>query len=319
MLKYKDLKKSENGLPTWDSLVPVVLRLALQQSAWNNRELKKAAADSLDMPNELRHLMYEKSRNLTSIENRAGWALSCLKVAGLIHYPKRGSCEVTPFGKELYEKYGDKLDEKTLKKQPKFIEHRKLLAERKRRSNATIDADELDIDVSENIEETIYEQVQNYNQIVATELLEKIIQSEPVFFEHLVKDLLVAMGYKGEHGSAIVTTTSRDGGIDGIINQDPLGTSTVYFQAKRYNHGNAIQRQDIEAFYGALSRIRANRGVFITTSRFSKTAEETAQGFSIVLIDGIMLTDLMLQYNVGVKLKYNYALYDIDEDFFEER
>jgi len=202
--------------------------------------------------------------------------------------------------------------------QPKYIEHKKLLEERKKRGNASSNLGELDIEVSENIEEIIHEQIQNYNQIVATELLEKIIQSEPVFFEHLVKDLLVAMGYKGEHGSAIVTTASRDGGIDGIINQDPLGTSTVYFQAKRYNHGNTVQRQDIEAFYGALSRIRANRGVFITTSRFSKAADETARGFSIVLIDGIMLTDLMLQYNVGVRSKKNYVLYDIDEDFFEE-
>jgi len=319
MLKHKDLKKSENGLPTWDSLIPVVLHIALQKNIWKSRELKIAVADSLDMPEALRGKTYKKSTNLTSIENRAGWALSCLKTAGLIEYPKRGVCEVTPFGKELYEKYGEKLDEKTLKIQPKFLEHKQLLLERKKRNSADNNLNELDIQISENIEEAIFEQVQNYNQIVATELLEKIIQSEPVFFEHLVKDLLVAMGYKGEHGSAIVTSASRDGGIDGIINQDPLGTSTVYFQAKRYNHGNTVQRQDIEAFYGALSRIRANRGVFITTSRFSKKAEEAAQGFSIVLIDGIMLTDLMLQYTVGVKLKKNYPLYYIDEDFFEEQ
>jgi len=318
MLKYKDLKKSENGLPTWDSMIPVVLRFALQKPTWKGRELKKAAADSLDMPNDLRNVIVERTNSMPSVEWRAGWAISYLKLAGLIEYPKRGICEVTPFGKELYEKYGDKLDEKMLKSQPKYIEHKQLLAERKKRDNDNSNIGELDIEVSENIEETIYEQVQNYNQIVATELLEKIIQSEPVFFEHLVKDLLVAMGYKGEHGNAIVTTASRDGGIDGIINQDPLGTSTVYFQAKKYNHGNTVQRQDIEAFYGALSRIRANRGVFITTSRFSKSAEETALGFSIVLIDGIMLTDLMLQYNVGVRVKKNYVLYDIDEDFFEE-
>jgi len=319
MLKYKDLKKSENGMPTWDSLIPVALHFALQQPTWKNRALKIAVANYLDMPNDLRNVILEKASQMPTIEWRTGWAISCLKLAGLIEYPKRGICEVTPFGKELYEKYGDKLDEKTLKNQPKFLEHKRLLEERKKRDNADSNFTELYIEVSGNIEETIYEQVQNYNQIVATELLEKIIQSEPVFFEHLVKDLLVAMGYKGEHGSAIVTKASRDGGIDGIINQDPLGTSTVYFQAKRYNHGNTVQRQDIEAFYGALSRIRANRGVFITTSRFSKSADETARGFSIVLIDGIMLTDLMLQYNVGVKLKKNYTLYDIDEDFFEEQ
>jgi len=217
MLKYKDLKKSENGLPTWDSMIPAVLRFALQKPTWKGRELKKAVADSLDMPNDLRNVIVEKTNNMPSIEWRAGWAISCLKLAGLIDYPKRGICEVTPFGRELYEKYGDKLDEKILKSQPKYLEHKRLLEERKKRENDDSNIGELDIEASENIEETIYEQVQNYNQIVATELLEKIIQSEPVFFEHLVKDLLVAMGYKGEHGNAIVTTASRDGGIDGII------------------------------------------------------------------------------------------------------
>lgn len=319
MLKHNALKKSENGLPTWDSLIPIVLHFALQRDNWKNRELKISVADSLDLPKELRSLMYEKTKQtLPSIENRAGWALSCLKLAGLIEYPQRGICAVTPFGRELYSKYGKELNEKILKAQPKFLEHKKLLGERKKRDNSLDNFDEIDITVSEDIEETIFDHVQSYNQVVATELLDKIIQSEPIFFEHLVKELLVAMGYKGGHGNAIVTTASRDGGIDGIINQDPLGTSTVYFQAKRYGHGNSVQRQDIEAFFGALSRIRANRGVFITTSRFSKTAEETAKGFSIVLIDGLMLTDLMLQYNVGVKIKKNYVLYDIDEDFFEE-
>jgi restriction system protein len=91
----------------------------------------------------------------------------------------------------------------------------------------------------------------------------------------------------------------------------------VYIQAKRYQSTNKIQRQDIEGFYGALKRIHADRGVFITTSGFSKAAEEAAKGFSIVLIDGIKLTDLMLQYNVGVRIEATYALYEIDEDFFE--
>ena len=270
------------------------------------------------MPPDLRHKTYDTSNSAIIIEDRAGWAISLLKLAGLIEYPVKKTCEATPFGHKMYDKHGMKLDAKILRAQPKFVEHKKILAERKERNNTTLVLDEEAIDFFENIEETIYAQVRNYNQVMATELLGRIIQSTPIFFEHLVKDLLVAMGYKGEHGTAIVTKASRDGGIDGIINQDPLGTSTVYFQAKKYKLDNSVQRQDIETFYGALAQIRANRGVFITTSRFSKAAEKVAQQFSIVLIDGITLTDLMLEYTVGVKPKKPYILYDIDEDFFEE-
>lgn len=114
--------------------------------------------------------------------------------------------------------------------------------------------------------------MKRYNHEIATRLLEKILNADPMFFENLVVKLLVAMGYKGTHGSSIVTRPSKDGGIDGIINQDPLGTSTVYIQAKRYQTDNKIQRQDIGRFYGVLKRIHADRGVFITTSGFSKTA-----------------------------------------------
>lgn len=138
------------------------------------------------------------------------------------------------------------------------------------------------------------------------------------FFEHLVVDLLIKMGYQGVHGSAIVTPSTHDGGIDGVINQDPLGTSTVYVQAKRYQATNVVQRPAIDGFYGALSRVHADRGVFITTSSFSDQAEQTAKTFSIILIDGLKLTDLMLQYKVGVQAKRHYELFTVDEDYFEE-
>jgi len=316
MLKFDELRKCKNGMPTFSALIPVVLHFALQKPMWNSRELRRTVADAIDMPPDLRHIIFEKTNDMPSIEWRAGWAISYMRMAGLMEYPKRSFCAATALGKELYDKHGAALDEKMLKKQPKFIEHLRQLEERKKRKGSIIAPDT--IDISENVEETIHNSVQNYNQIVATELLEKIIASEPIFFEHLVKDLLVAMGYKGEHGDARVTAAARDGGIDGIINQDALGTSTVYFQAKRYNHQNTVQRQDIEAFYGALSLIRANRAIFITTSRFSKSAEDAAKSFSIVLIDGIMLTDLMLQYKVGVRIKKEYKLYDIDPDLFSE-
>lgn len=142
------------------------------------------------------------------------------------------------------------------------------------------------------------------------------MDSDPAFFEQLVAKLLSAMGYKGPSGTAEVTSLTNDGGIDGVINQDPLGTQTVYVQAKRFAKQNIVQRPAIQAFFGALSQIHADRGVFITTSSFSQGAIETAKSFSIVLIDGIRLTDLMLQYRVGVQEKRTFTLFEVDEDFF---
>jgi len=313
MLKYDDLKKrSANGIPAYEALIPVVMDVILEKNVWMSKELRKTVADSIGMPNNLRNLWYD-SGNGNIIENRVDWAISDLKVAGLVNYPKRGMCEITDLGRKLREQYGNNLTLAIIKTQPKFIEHQQNLKDRKLRDGNG--ADLADADGSP--EEIILSNVKNYNHEIAIRLLEKILNADPVFFENLVVKLLVAMGYKGTHGTAIATQASKDGGIDGIINQDPLGTSTVYIQAKRYQAGSNIQRQDIEGFYGALKRIHADRGVFITTSGFSKTAEETAKGFSIVLIDGIKLTDLMLQYNVGVRVKETYTLYDIDEEFFE--
>src|SRR5699024_5795563 len=117
-----------------------------------------------------------------------------------------------------------------------------------------------------------------------------------------------AMGYSGKNGNVKVTPQSNDGGIDGIINQDPLGTSTVYLQVKRYAEKNVIGRPAIQAFYGALASVNADRGVFITTSSFSKGALEFAKNQGIVLIDGIQLTELMIEYKVGVEPAQEYVM-----------
>ena len=315
MKKYNELKKSKNGMPTWDSLIPIAAYIIVREKQLKGRLYQKAIADSIEMPEELRNAMYDRGKK-PSIEFRAGWAISLLKLSGVICYPQRGICEITPLGIELYNKYGENLDEKILKSQPQFIEHKQLLNERKAREGDLDEISEFEVDTSGEIEEIIESGAKNHRRVIATELLERMIRAEPIFFEHLVKDLLVAMGYKGEHGNAIVTKISGDGGIDGLINHDPLGTNTVYFQAKKYKNDNVVQRKDIQAFYGALSDIGASRGVFITTSRFAKGAYETADRNSIVLIDGLKLTDLMLDYTVGVKVKKEILLYDIDEDFF---
>ena len=159
--------------------------------------------------------------------------------------------------------------------------------------------------------------IERYNENVAEELLKRLMLTNPYRFETLMLQLLEKMGYKGTNGESLVTQKSNDGGIDGIINQDPLGLQKVYVQVKRYASDNTVGSPEIEAFHGAFTIKHARQGVFITTSSFSKGAQEAARQLNIVPIDGEMLTNLMIQYKVGVQPKEQFELFEIDNDFFE--
>lgn len=211
--------------------------------------------------------------------------------------------------------YGDQLTEKVLEEEPDYIRYMSELTERTERKGNALQEVNIDKDDPEKVE--IGKLVNQINNEIAIELLDKIRNSSPNFFEYLVVDLLVKMGYSGENGDAKITSYSNDNGIDGIINQDPLGTSTVYLQAKRYKEDNKVGRPAIQAFYGALAGVNADRGVFITTSDYSKEAKLYAKNQGIVLIDGIQLTDLMLKYQVGVEEAHQYTVFRIDNDYFE--
>ncbi|QBP19011.1 restriction endonuclease [uncultured bacterium] len=176
----------------------------------------------------------------------------------------------------------------------------------------------LNVKKSVSFPNSIGDQINKYNEGLRSRLLEIIVKKEdPFFFEQLVVDLLAKMGYKGRHGSAIRTQDTQDGGIDGIINQDPLGTSTVYIQAKRYNKKHIVGSPAIQGFFGAIRTRNASRGVFITTSDFSKRAKELAKRFSIVAINGEQLSNLLLEYQVGVQVEHDYQILKIDKDFFD--
>ncbi|WP_334329333.1 restriction endonuclease [Companilactobacillus sp. HBUAS59699] len=311
---YRDMKLGKHGLPTWDAMVVVLMNLMADGKEYSGKQIKKMAADAIGLPEELRNTTYDSSNMDNMIENRAGWGLSESYTAGIFDRPKRGVYVITDLGKKLL-KGNDTIDVTFIHNLPKYQEHKNELKERNKRSN--IDVNDKDSESFEDISENISETVTGYNNQVATELLRRIQAADPRFFENLVVKLLVAMGYRGPNGTARVTQSTNDGGIDGVINQDALGTNTIYIQAKRYNSDNVVQRPMIDTFFGSLSRIHADRGVFITTSSFSKNAIETAKGFSIVLIDGIQLTELMLQYHVGIQVKDSFELFEIDEDFFE--
>jgi len=165
--------------------------------------------------------------------------------------------------------------------------------------------------------EQVQDGITRIHEEVADELLVRLQGREPGFFEEAVVQLLLAMGYGGASGSGTVTQLSNDGGIDGVIDQDILGLNRVYIQAKRYGENNVAGRPDLQAFVGALSG-KADRGVFITTSRFTDGARVYAEAVPtrIILIDGKRLTSLMIRYGVGVQVRETYEVVEIDEDFF---
>lgn len=315
---WRKLKQSADGLPTYDSLIPYVLEVSKNGEEATIKVIRSRVFSFLSIPDKLLEIKYPNYPEADGVlANRISFALSALYLSGALARPKRGIYQITKTGRKLLEKHGDKLTNKILKKEPKFIEYKEELALRNQRSNASVVEEEEVITNQEFMNDKADIIINDANNKVAIELLSKLRNINPKFFEVLVMDLLTAMGYSGENGKVEVTSQSHDGGIDGIINQDPLGTSTVYVQAKRYAEGNTVQRGEIQKFYGALAAVKADRGVFITTSRFSKGAIEFSKSQGIVLIDGIELTDFMLKYNVGVEVAKKYTVYRIDNDYFE--
>lgn len=160
---------------------------------------------------------------------------------------------------------------------------------------------------------------QEHIDSIKQQVFECVLNNSPEFFEHLVIDLLLAMGYGEDKTSGVVTGRSHDGGIDGIISEDKLGLDLIYIQAKKYSPSNRVGRKEIQAFIGAMEHVR--KGVFITTSAFTKEAlsfVEKQQQKSIKLIDGVLLADLLVKYRIGVNVAQAVSLYKIDMDYFAE-
>lgn len=315
---WRKLKQSSNGIPTWDSLLPYILEVIRNGEETTNKVIKERLMDYFKLPEEVLQKTHdEKPNSEPIIFSRVSFTLSALYKASAVKRPKRSVYQITSIGKELLEQYDDKLTLEILEAQPEYKEYVKELEVRNKRTDGKA-ITEVNPDLEFETEIDIEKLVNSKNNETGIELLDKIRSSNPYFFERLVVDLLDRMGYSGENGEAKVTSRSNDGGIDGLINQDPLGTSTVYIQAKRYKEDNVIGRQTVQSFYGALAGIRADRGVLITTSSFTKGAKDYAKNQGIVLVGGIQLTDLMLKYEVGIEKEQEYVVYRIDNDYFDE-
>lgn len=246
-------------------------------------------------------------------DNRVGWARTYLKKAGLVESPKRGVMKISKQGNDALAKNPSKIDIKFLNQYPEFIEFKKL----KKKAipvSPPIDQPAPEATPSESLE-TAFQELQ---EDLSSELLQTITHCPPDFFEQLVIDVLIGMGYGGskrEAGQALGKT--HDGGIDGIIKEDKLGLDIIFIQAKRWEN-TVVGRPEIQKFAGALQGRRARRGIFITTSKFSKDAHEYTRNIEskIILIDGKQLADLMIEYNIGVSEVATYQVKKIDTDYF---
>lgn len=255
------------------------------------------------------------SGNQTYLKNRVGWAKTYLKKAGLLKYPSRAKIQITEEGVKAL-KSNTRIDKKYLENYEEFLEFQS-----KEKINKETKNEIKTKDNKKTPDEIIDEKYNEIKNALADEILDKLKDIDFFKFEEIVLDLLIKMGYGGSRNEAKeATKKTGDEGIDGIIKEDRLGLDRIYIQAKRWKD-NIIGRPEIHKFSGALDTPGATKGIFITTSKFSKEAIEYANRLSnkkIILIDGMQLAQHMIDFNVGVSIINTYDIKRIDTDYFTE-
>jgi restriction system protein len=301
-------------IPDYQSCMLPLLEFAADSNEHSTRDAIEALAIHFGLTDVQRHELLP-SGTQPVFDNRVGWARTYMKKAGLIEYPKRAQFKITPRGIEVLLRKPKRINVKFLEQFPEFQEFKAL--SRASQNGGAIDAEPKESQTPEELIETAYGQIQS---ALASELLAKVKAASPGFFERLVVDLLVKMGYGGSRADAgRAIGKSGDGGIDGIINEDRLGLDVIYIQAKRWSD-TKIGSPEVSKFVGAVTKRHAQKGVFITTSTFTKEAEEFVSGIGlkIVLIDGPTLAELMIEYGIGVTPQAVYEVKRMDSDYFTE-
>ena len=308
-------------IPDFQSLMRPVLAALADGEVRRSRHVKDAMVEQFELSAEERAQMLPSGRQRT-MDNRVGWATTYLSQAGLIERPQRGQLRISPAGREALRRFPERIDMKVLETYPDYLAFRD-------RTRISTSNEPSAITPTTSVPETpeldratpseLIERARRTNRAaVEGEVLKKALTLSPTGFEDLVIRLLEAMGY-GRAGSVERTSATGDAGVDGIISQDPLGLDRIYVQAKRYAEDRPIDRPRIHEFAGALLGKQGDRGVFITTSRFTQGAHTEADRINarIELIDGAKLAQLLVVYGVGVQTEETVVLYGLDEDFFE--
>ena len=306
-------------IPKYDEMLRPVLSLAVDK-AITRREAGAAMADHYELSEEERKERLP-SGSATTVSNRAGWAMTFLTKGKLIEKVAPKTYGATAAGKKFLQTHPKRITVKDLQEIEGWEEaweagrKKRAAAREKKGKNGGISEE---IETSETPEDQIEDATKVLASSLRTELLEQLADVDPYRFEQIVIDVLFAMGYGGSREeAAAVTQKSNDGGIDGVINEDRLGLDVIYVQAKRWQ--NTVGRVEIQSFVGALAGKQASKGVFITTSDFSKGAIEFAVAVQqkVILIEGVRLADLMIEHNVGVSTVSTVEIKRVDSDYFE--
>jgi restriction system protein len=303
------------AIPDYQAIMLPMLQVLGDRKTYLLRELVEIIAKKFSLSEEEKRLLLPSGKQ-AMFYNRVGWARTYLKKAGLIESPKKGLLCITNRGKEVLQENPARIDVEYLKRFDDFLSFRQL------RHDKPIAVKPIGVEKDvpdETPEETLESAYQALKENLAGELLEMVKKCTPDFFEQLVVDLLVKMGYGGsrrEAGQAI--GRAGDEGIDGIIKEDRLGLDIIYVQAKRWE--NVVGRPEIQKFAGALQGQRARKGIFITTAFYTRDALDYVKNIEtkIILIDGAQLTELMIDHGVGVTTEVIYELKRIDSDYFSE-
>jgi restriction system protein len=298
------------SIPDYQSIMYPLIGLLSSGDEKSIREIYEGISNKFQLTDSEKVKLLPSGRQ-PIIENRVGWAKTYLLKAGLLESTRRGFIRITSRGKEVLNNSINRIDINYLLQFQEFQEFRNLNKEEQK-----------EIEVQREIKETINSTpdelieygVNRINDSLAQELLDRLRNNPPSFFERVVLQLLINMGY----GQGNVTGKTGDGGVDGFVNEDKLGLAKIFFQAKRYKEDNPVTTSNLRDFVGTLEVNGVNKGVFMTTSRFPKDPETVLSKTqkSIVLIDGPKLVNLMIEYNVGVTTVKTISIKKIDSDFF---
>ena len=303
-------------VPTFDKFLYPVLKTLSDGREHTLKDLIKSLIKEFSLNNEDINETV-KSGLETKLHNRMQWATTYLNKAGLVTRPMRGVNKITKLGQELLKKGILDITPKYLSEH--YSDFNKFATGNKKKDDVNLD--KVIVNQDKTPSEVMEEAFDEIKSSLASELLNHVKEQSPQFFEKMVVQLLMAMGYGGSlEDAGTVTQLSHDEGIDGIIKEDKLGLDAIYIQAKRYDKG-FVGRPEIQKFVGALSGQGATKGIFITTSSFTKEAMEfksKAVGVKMVLVDGEQLCNLMIDYNIGVSPKQTFEIKRIDTDFFDE-
>ena len=302
------------SVPQYYELMPSIIRCLGDGEIHTLKELVEYCAKELKLSDADKEETISSGQNM--LLNRVSWAKTYLKKAGLIQSPKRACFTLTDEGRKALDKGADCVTLKYLEQFDAFV------AFKGKSASNNDNTEDTSVIETKSPQEQIEDALNELNEELASDLMTEIMKITPYEFERLVVKLLIKMGYgKPEENKDAVTVKSGDEGIDGIVSSDKFGFDSIYVQAKQWKTDSVIGRPKIQEFQGALVGKGASRGVFITTARFSKEAEDYAAKqlhSKIILVDGERLTKLMIEYDLGVSTVHAYLIKRIDSDFFSD-